>query len=312
MTQENMADRDGWIWHNGALVPWRDARVHVLTHTLHYGVGVFEGVRAYDTPRGPCIFRLEDHTRRLFDSAHILGLRIPYTPEQVNDAQIEVFRANELAEGYLRPMVYLGSEGMGLRAKGLSVNLCVAAWPWPDYMDADSRERGIRVRTSSYTRHHVNITMCKAKANGNYINSILALQEAIECGCDEALLLDNEGYVAEGSGENFFLVRDGVVHTPELTSCLAGITRDTILTLAGELGIEVRERRMTRDEVYIADEAFFTGTAAEVLPIRELDGRTIGTGRRGPVTERLQALYFEQVRGRRNEYPEWHAPVRGS
>jgi branched-chain amino acid aminotransferase len=312
MTEENLADRDGWIWQNGALVPWRDARVHVLTHTLHYGVGVFEGVRAYDTPRGPCIFRLEDHTRRLFDSAHILGLRIPYTPEQVNAAQLEVFRANELSEGYLRPMVYLGSEGMGLRAKGLSVNLCVAAWPWPDYMDADAREQGIKVRTSSYTRHHVNITMCKAKANGNYINSILALHEALECGCDEALLLDNEGYVAEGSGENVFLVRDGVIHTPELTSCLSGITRDTIVTLARALGIEVRERRITRDEVYIADEAFFTGTAAEVLPIRELDGRVIGSGRRGPVTERLQALYFDQVRGRRSEFPEWHAPVRGS
>jgi branched-chain amino acid aminotransferase len=312
MTQENLADRDGWIWQNGALVPWRDARVHVLTHTLHYGVGVFEGVRAYDTPRGPCIFRLEDHTRRLFDSAHILGLHIPYTAEQVNAAQLEVFRANELSEGYLRPMVYLGSEGMGLRAKGLSVNLCVAAWPWPDYMDADARERGIKVRTSSFTRHHVNVTMCKAKANGNYINSILALHEAIECGCDEALLLDTEGYVAEGSGENVFLVRDGVVHTPELTSCLAGITRDTIVHLARDLGIEVRERRITRDEVYIADEAFFTGTAAEVLPIRELDGHLIGGGRRGPVTERLQSLYFDQVRGRRNEYPQWHAPVRGS
>jgi branched-chain amino acid aminotransferase len=312
MTQNDMADRDGWIWQNGELVPWRDARVHVLTHTMHYGVGVFEGVRAYDTPRGPCIFRLEDHTRRLFNSAHILGLRIPYTPAEVNEAQRQVFRANDLPEGYLRPMVYLGSEGMGLRAKGLSVNLCVAAWPWPDYMDADSRERGIKVRTSSFTRHHVNITMCKAKANGNYINSILALHEAVDCGCDEALLLDNEGYVAEGTGENVFLVRGGVLHTPELTSCLDGITRNTILTLAADLGIEVRERRITRDEVYIADEAFFTGTAAEVLPIRELDGRAIGSGRRGPVTERLQSAYFDQVRGRRAEYPEWLAPVRDS
>jgi len=309
MTQNDFADRDGWIWQNGELVPWRDAKVHVLTHTLHYGVGVFEGVRAYATPRGPCIFRLEDHTRRLFDSAHILGLKIPYSPDQVNAAQCEVFRANELEEGYLRPMVYLGSEGMGLRATGLSVNLVIAAWPWPDYMDADSRDKGIKVRTSSYTRHHVNVTMCKAKANGNYINSILALHEAVECGCDEALLLDPEGYVAEGTGENIFLVKHGVLHTPELTSCLNGITRNTILHLAAEAGIEVCERRITRDEVYICDEAFFTGTAAEVLPIRELDGRRIGSGKRGPVTERLQAVYFDQVRGKRKAFPEWHAAV---
>ncbi len=305
----NFADRDGWIWQNGDLVPWRDAKVHVLTHTLHYGVGVFEGVRAYDTPRGPCIFRLHDHTRRLFNSAHILGLKIPYSPETVNEAQREVFHANGLTEGYLRPMVYLGSEGMGLRAEGLSVNLCIAAWPWPDYMTPEARELGIKVRTSSYTRHHVNITMCKAKANGNYINSILALHEAMEAGCDEALLLDNEGYVAEGTGENVFLVRDGVLHTPELTSCLDGITRNTIFHLAREMGVEIRERRITRDEVYIADEAFFTGTAAEVLPIRELDGRLIGNGRRGRVTERFQDAYFKQVRGQREAFPEWLTPV---
>ncbi|MEZ5560111.1 MAG: branched-chain amino acid transaminase [Pseudomonadales bacterium] len=309
MTQTNLADRDGWIWHNGELVPWRDAKVHVLTHTLHYGVGVFEGVRAYDTPRGPCIFRLREHTDRLFNSAHILGLKIPYDKAVVNEAQREVFRANGLAEGYLRPMVYLGSEAMGLRAKDLSVNLCVAAWPWPNYMDPEARERGIKVRTSSYTRHHVNITMCKAKANGNYINSILALHEALDSGCDEALLLDNEGYVAEGTGENVFLVKDGVLHTPELTSCLDGITRNTIFHLAREQGLTIRERRITRDEVYIADEAFFTGTAAEVLPIRELDHRVIGSGRRGPITERLQTTYFDQVRGRRSAFPEWLTPV---
>ncbi len=308
---ENLSDRDGWIWQNGKLVPWREAKVHVLTHTLHYGVGVFEGVRAYDTPRGPCIFRLDEHTRRLFDSAHILDLEIPFTPAEVSAAQREVFAANELKEGYLRPMVYLGAEAMGLRAKGLSVNLVVAAWPWPNYMDPESREVGIRVRTSSYTRHHVNITMCKAKSNGNYINSILALHEALDSGCDEALMLDNEGYVSEGTGENVFVVRDGVVHTPELTSCLAGITRDTVLTLARDEGLTVEERRITRDEVYIADEAFFTGTAAEVLPIRELDGRRIGTGARGPITERLQSVYFDQVRGQRNTYPEWLTPVGG-
>ena len=309
---DNLSDRDGWIWQNGDLVPWREATVHVLTHTLHYGVGVFEGVRAYDTPRGPCIFRLEAHTQRLFNSAHILGLEIPYSPEEVSAAQKAVFAANDLSEGYLRPMVHLGAEAMGLRAKDLSVNMVVAAWPWPNYMEPESREQGISVRTSSYTRHHVNITMCKAKANGNYINSILALHEALDAGCDEALMLDNEGYVAEGTGENVFIVRDGVLHTPELTSCLDGITRDSVITLAREAGYELIERRITRDEVYIADEAFFTGTAAEVLPIRELDGRRIGNGARGPVTETLQTLYFDQVRGAREAHPDWLTPVRGT
>ncbi|MDP6375022.1 MAG: branched-chain amino acid transaminase [Pseudomonadales bacterium] len=309
MSEESFADRDGWIWLNGQLVAWRDAKVHMLTHTLHYGLGVFEGVRAYATPKGSCIFRLHDHTDRLFDSAHILGIEIPYSKDEVNEAQRETFRANELDEGYLRPMVFLGSEAMGLRAKGVSINLSIATWPWPDYMDADSREKGIKVRTSSYTRHHVNITMCKAKANGNYINSILALHEALDSGCDEALLLDNEGYVAEGSGENVFIVRDGVLHTPELTSCLDGITRSTVLALAKDEGLDIIERRITRDEVYICDEAFFTGTAAEVLPIRDLDGRTIGDGRRGPITGRLQTLYFDQVRGRRNVYPDWLSQV---
>lgn len=309
MAEPNFADRDGFIWQNGELKPWRDATVHVLTHTLHYGLGVFEGVRAYDTPKGPCIFRLVDHTDRLFNSAHILGITIPYSRNEVNEAQRDTLRANELTEGYLRPMVYLGSEAMGLRAKGLTVNLTIATWPWPDYMDPEAREKGIAVKTSSYTRHHVNITMCKAKANGNYINSILALHEALDSGCDEALLLDNEGYVAEGSGENIFIVRNGVLHTPELTSCLDGITRNTVLHLADELGMDIRERRITRDEVYICDEAFFTGTAAEVLPIRELDRRMIGDGKRGPVTERIQSAYFDQVRGRRNAFPEWLSPV---
>ena len=309
MSTPSFADRDGFIWFNGELVPWRDAKVHVLTHTLHYGLGVFEGVRAYQTPKGPCIFRLREHTRRLFNSAHILGLKLPYSADEINAAQVETLRANALGEGYLRPMAFLGSEAMGLRAQGLTVNLTIAAWPWPNYMDEDARERGISVRTSSYTRHHVNITMCKAKANGNYINSILALHEALDSGCDEALLLDNEGYVAEGSGENIFIVRDGLLHTPELTSCLDGITRDTVFHLAREADLEIVERRITRDEVYICDEAFFTGTAAEVLPIRELDGRRIGNGQRGPVTERLQSAYFDQVRGQRNAFPEWHTPV---
>jgi branched-chain amino acid aminotransferase len=306
---KTFADRDGWIWMNGELVAWRDAKVHVLTHTLHYGLGVFEGVRAYGTPRGATIFRLNDHTERLFDSAHILGMKLPFTKDELNVAQCQVVKANGLDEAYLRPMCFLGSEQMGLRAEGLSVNVSIAAWPWPSYMDPGASERGIKVRTSSYTRHHVNITMCKAKANGNYINSLLALREALDCGADEALLLDAEGYVAEGSGENVFVVQDGVLTTPELTSCLNGVTRRTLLTLAEEAGLKVRERRITRDEVYIADEAFFTGTAAEVLPIRQLDGRDIGNGGRGPITEKLQALYFDQVRGKRNVHPEWLTPV---
>jgi branched-chain amino acid aminotransferase len=301
----NFADRDGLIWFDGELVPWRDAKVHVLTHTLHYGLGVFEGVRAYATDQGPAIFRMQDHTDRLFRSAHILSMKLPFTKEQINAAQIDVVKQNKLKEAYLRPMCFYGSEGMGLRAEGLKSHCIIAAWEWPSYMSPEAIVAGIKVRTSSYTRHHVNITMCKAKANGNYINSMLALKEALDSGCEEALLLDNEGYVAEGSGENIFLVQNGKLVTPELTSCLEGITRATIFSFAEELGLEVRERRITRDEVYVADEAFFTGTAAEVLPIRELDGRVIGNGARGPITEKLQSLYFDQVRGKRAEYPEW-------
>ncbi|WOG28469.1 branched-chain amino acid transaminase [Endozoicomonas sp. 8E] len=306
----SFADRDGVIWFDGKLVPWREAQTHVLTHTLHYGMGVFEGVRAYSTDKGPAIFRLEEHTDRLFRSAHILGMKIPYSREELIEAQKLVVRENGLDSAYLRPMCFLGSEGMGLRAEGLTVHCIIAAWNWPSYMDPDAKEKGIKIRTSSYTRHHVNITMCKAKANGNYMNSMLALREALDSGCEEALLLDNEGYVAEGSGENIFIVKeDGILYTPELTSCLEGITRDTIIRFAGELGLEVREKRITRDEVYIAKEAFFTGTAAEVLPIREHDGRIIGSGQRGPITEQLQTMYFDQVQGQREAYPEWLAHV---
>jgi branched-chain amino acid aminotransferase len=282
----------------------------VLTHTFHYGLGVFEGVRAYETAdQGACIFRLKEHTDRLFRSAKILQMDMPFDKDTLNEAQREVVRVNNLKEGYIRPMCFLGSEGMGLRADNLKTHVMVAAWPWPSYMDPEARDRGIRVRTSSYTRHHVNITMCKAKANGNYINSILALREALDAGCEEALLLDNEGYVAEGSGENVFLVRDGTIYTPELTSCLEGITRDSIFRIAADLGYQVKERRITRDEVYIADEAFFTGTAAEVVPIRELDSRPIGSGSRGPLTEKLQSIYFDTVRGREAQYAEWLTPV---
>ncbi|AHK78110.1 branched-chain amino acid aminotransferase [Ectothiorhodospira haloalkaliphila] len=300
-----MADRDGLIWYDGEMVPWREAKTHVLTHTLHYGMGVFEGVRAYLTDRGPAIFRLGDHTRRLFRSAHILGMTIPYTPDELNAAQVAAVRDNKLTSAYLRPMCFFGAEGMGLRADNLKVHAIVAAWEWGAYLGDESLERGIRVKTSSYSRHHVNVTMCKAKANGNYMNSMMALQEAQGCGCDEALLLDTEGYVAEGSGENFFMVYDGVIYTPELTSALDGITRRTIITLADECGIEVREKRITRDEVYVADEAFFTGTAAEVTPIRELDGRSIGNGSRGSITEKLQTLYFDVVKGRHPKHDEW-------
>ena len=300
-----MADRDGVIWFNGELVPWREANVHVLTHTLHYGVGVFEGMRAYNTPRGAAIFRLHDHTRRMFRSAHILGMNLPYTFDEINEACVTVVRKNELSAAYVRPICFYGSEAMGLRADCLGVHVAVAAWEWGAYLGDEGLEKGIRIRTSSFTRHHVNISMCKAKAVGHYINSILALQEAIECGYDEALLLDNEGYVAEGSGENIFIVRDGMIYTPDLTSALEGVTRDTIMVFARDLGMEVEEKRLTRDEVYIADEAFFTGSAAEVTPVVELDNRTIGTGRRGPVTRKLQTLFFDQVQGRKVRRPDW-------
>jgi branched-chain amino acid aminotransferase len=306
----SMDDRDGLIWFDGEMVPWRDAKIHVLTHTLHYGMGVFEGVRAYKTDsNGTCIFRLKEHTDRLFRSAKILGMEMPFEKDQVNDAARAVVRENNLEEAYLRPMCFLGSEGMGLRADGLKTHMIIASWDWPSYMSPEATEKGIIVRTSSLTRHHVNIAMTKAKANGNYINSIMALREALQTGADEALMLDVEGFVAEGSGENFFMVRDGVIYTPETTSCLEGITRATVMQLANEMGYEMREKRITRDEVYVADEAFFTGTAAEVLPIRELDNRAIGEGSRGPITEALQSAYFAHVKGRRPGHDEWLAPV---
>ena len=301
----SMADRDGVIWFDGEMRPWRDATTHVLTHTLHYGMGVFEGVRAYHAEQGTAIFRLREHTDRLFRSAHILQMPMPFDKDTLNQAQLDVVRENGLDSAYLRPMCFYGSEGMGLRADNLKVHVIVAAWEWGAYLGKENLEKGIRIRTSSYTRHHVNITMCKAKANGNYMNSMLALNEAMTDGYDEAMLLDNEGYVAEGSGENIFIVRNGVLYTPDLTSALEGITRDTVMTLAQEQGLEIREKRITRDEVYIADEAFFTGTAAEVTPIREVDNRTIGAGSRGPITEKLQTLYFDQVHGRRSEHAGW-------
>jgi branched-chain amino acid aminotransferase len=301
----SMADRDGVIWYDGELVPWREATTHVLTHTLHYGMGIFEGIRAYKTDRGTAIFRLQEHTERFFRSAKILGMKMSLDVETVNQACRTVMRENKLRDGYLRPMSFYGSEGMGLRADNLQVHTIVAAWPWPAYLGDEGLERGIRVRVASYTRHHVNAAMAKAKCNGNYVNSTMALQEALRDGFDEAILLDAQGYVAEGSGENIFMVRRGKLYTPPLTSVLDGITRSTILTLCDELGLEVQERLMTRDELYVADEVFFTGTAAEVTPIREIDGREIGNGRRGPITERLQTLYFDQVYGRREQHSDW-------
>ena len=302
----SMEDRDGVIWFDGKMTPWRDAKVHVLTHTLHYGMGVFEGVRAYKTDDGrTAIFRLPEHTDRLFNSAKIMQMAIPFSKDEVSIAQINAVKDNHLDSAYLRPMCFYGSEGMGLRADNLKTHVIVAAWEWGAYLGEDNMKNGLRIKTSSYTRHHVNISMCKAKANGHYINSMLALQEALSDGYDEALLLDNEGYVAEGSGENIFIITKGVIYTPDLTSALDGITRNTIMTLANDLGYEVREKRITRDEIYIADEAFFSGTAAEVTPIRELDNRTIGSGTRGPVTEKLQSLYFDVVHGRAEKYKHW-------
>lgn len=307
-----MSQKDGFIWFDGKLVPWKEANIHVLTHSLHYGMGIFEGLRAYPTPRGPAIFRLQDHTDRFFRSAHIMKMPMPFDKQTLNRAQSEVIARNNLSAGYIRPICFYGSEGMGLRADNLKSHVAIAAWEWGAYLGKEGLEKGIKVRTSSYTRHHVNIMMCKAKATGNYVNSMLALDEALASGCDEALLLDPEGYVAEGSGENFFLIRNNVLYTPQLTSCLEGVTRATIITFAQDLGMKVEERSITRDEVYVADECFFTGTAAEVTPIREVDGRKIGSGTRGPITEKLQSLYFDQVYGRKVSHPEWMTYVNES
>ena len=301
----SMADRDGVIWYDGKMVNWRDATTHVLTHTLHYGMGVFEGVRAYKTDKGTAIFRLKEHTDRLFRSAHILQMKMPYNKEQMMEAQKAAVRENNLESAYMRPMAFYGAEAMGISAKTLSTHVIVAAWKWGAYMGQDALDNGIRVKTSSFSRHHVNITMCKAKANGNYMNSILAHQEAALDGYDEALLLDVDGFVAEGSGENIFIIRNGKLYTPDLTSALEGITRDTIVQLAAEIGLSVIEKRITRDEVYSADEAFFTGTAAEVTPIRELDRRSIGTGTAGPITKQLQKMYFDAVTGKSAKHADW-------
>ena len=301
----SMADRDGKIWKNGKLVDWRDANLHMLTHSLHYGMAVFEGVRAYKTIDGTAIFRLREHTQRLFNSAKIFQMAIPFDMDTLIEAQKEVVRANQLESCYLRPLVWIGSEKMGVSARGNTIHVGIAAWPWGAYLGEEGLKRGIRVKTSSFTRHHVNVSMVRAKASGYYINSILANQEVTAEGYDEALLLDTDGYVSEGAGENVFLIRNGKIYTPDLASCLDGITRDAVLTMARDLSIDVIEKRITRDELYCADEAFFTGTAAEITPIRELDNRQIGIGSRGPVTEKLQSLFFDVVGGKAPQYQHW-------
>lgn len=309
-----MADRDGKIWMDGQLVDWRDAKIHVLSHTLHYGCGAFEGVRAYNTADGTAIFRLAEHTERLFNSAKILRMKIPFSQEEMIEAQRQVVRENKLESCYLRPLIWIGSERLGVSPRGNTIHAMVAAWSWGAYLGEEGMRRGIRVKTSSYTRHHVNITMTQAKAVSNYTNSILANMEALDDGYDEALLLDASGFVSEGAGENIFVVKGGVIYTPDLSAgALNGITRNTILHIAKDLGIEVVQKRITRDEVYIADEAFFTGTAAEVTPIRELDRIEIGNrgdgGSRGPVTEKVQSAFFDIVNGRNPKYAHWLTKV---
>jgi branched-chain amino acid aminotransferase len=305
----SMNDRDGFIWYDGKLVPWREATTHVLTHSLHYGLSIFEGVRAYKTVNGTAIFRLKEHTDRLFNSAHIYRMPMPWDKETVMAAHKEVVRANKLESCYLRPIAFYGSEKMGVSPKGAKTHVAIAAWPWGAYLGQDALEQGIRVKTASFARHHVNVTMCRAKIAGSYTNSILANMEATENGYDEALLLDVDGFVAEGSGENLFMIKDGVLYEPEVASALIGVTRVTVHTLAKELGYTVVSKRLTRDDIYTADEAFFTGTAAEITPIRELDNRQIGAGKRGPITARIQSLFFDVVNGRVPAHADWLAQV---
>ncbi len=305
----SMSDRDGFIWYDGQLVPWRDATTHVLTHSLHYGLSVFEGVRAYHTDIGTAIFRLAEHTNRLFNSAHIYQMAMPFDRKTIMDAHCEVVRRNELDSCYIRPLVFYGSEKMGVSPKGAQVHVAIAAWPWGAYLGEEALKQGIRVKISSFARQHVNVTMPRAKVASTYANSILANAEALDHGYDEAILLDTDGFVAEGSGENIFIVKDGVLCEPEIASALTGITRSTIHSLAADLGIPVHTKRLTRDDLYIADEAFFTGTAAEVTPIREIDQRMIGSGSRGPVTEKLQNAFFDVVNARNTNYHHWLTQV---
>ncbi len=304
-----MDDRDGKIWMDGKLTDWRNAKIHVLTHSLHYGMSVFEGVRAYKTDKGTVIFRLVEHTKRLLNSAKIFQMNVPYDMDTLMEAQKQVIRENRLETGYIRPIIWIGSEALGISARNNTIHTAIATWTWGAYLGEDGMSRGIRVKISSFSRHHVNVSLVRAKASGYYINSILANQEATADGYDEAMLLDTEGFVSEGSGENVFIVKNGKLYTPDLASCLDGITRDSVITLAKDAGIEVIEKRITRDEVYCADEVFFSGTAAEITPIREVDNRQIGSGSRGPVTEKIQSLFFDAVSGKNPKYAHWLSPV---
>ncbi|MCX7946202.1 MAG: branched-chain amino acid transaminase [Hydrogenophilus sp.] len=301
----SLSDRDGVIWYDGRLVPWREATTHVLTHSLHYGLSVFEGVRAYHTERGTAIFRLREHTERLLNSAKIYQMPIPYTLDELMEAQKQVVRENELTACYIRPIAFYGSEKMGLNPTGAKVHVAIAAWPWGAYLGEEGLTRGIRVKTSSYQRQHVNVTMPRAKVASTYANSILANLEVTRQGYHEALLLDTMGFVAEGAGENLFIVKNGQLIEPEISCALIGITRDTVHHIARDLAIPLHTRRLTRDDIYIADEAFFTGTAAEITPIRELDDRPIGNGARGPITTRIQERFYAIVNGQLPEYDHW-------
>ena len=307
---DSMADRDGFIWMNGTFVPWRDASVHILTHTLHYGMGVFEGIRCYQIKNGGAVFRLDDHIRRLFNSAKIFEIKIPYDVNKIKYAILELIEKNSLKSCYIRPLVFYGSEKMGLSTEGCSVNVSIAAWAWGTYLGDDGLNNGIKVKTSSFSRHHVNSALVRAKACGHYINSILAHQEVARHGYDEALILDTDGYVSEGAGENIFIVRNGTLLTTDLSTCLEGITRDTVISLARELGFHLVEKRITRDEIYSAEEAFFTGTAAEITPIVSLDDRKIGAGRRGTITKKLQDLFFDIVNGNNKSHENWLTHVK--
>ena len=300
--------KDGFIWMDGEYVEWSQAKVHVLTHTLHYGLGVFEGVRAYLTDEGTKIFRLEDHTNRLFESADAVNMEIPFSKDKLNDVQKEIFKVNNLEEGYIRPMCFYGAQGMGLRADNLKTHCIVAAWEWPSYMSPEAFDEGIKIKISSYKRQTNNL-VSRSKVNGNYVTSIMALQEAMQEGFDEALLLDDEDNISEGSGENLFLVKDGMLFTPDLAASLNGITRKSIISLAQEEGIEVKVKKINLNEILDADELFFTGTAAEVVPIRTVDQNIIANGQRGPITTILQKKYFDQVRGKRNSFSEWLTPI---
>ena len=304
----NLSDLDGYIWFDGKIVDWKEAQTHVLTYTLHYGLGVFEGVRAYLTPKGTSIFRLDEHTQRLFKSAKTIGMKIPFSSEELIEAQRKIVSLNNLKESYIRPMCFYGSEGLGIRFDNLSVHTIVAAWEWPHYMEPEAQEKGISVKVSSFKRQ-VRNEVANAKINGNYVQSTVALNEAIEQGFEETLLLDSEGFIAEGSGENFFMVKDNKLITPELDACLDGITRRTIISLAKELEVDFEERKILLEEALESDEAFFTGTAVEVMPINAIDKKSIADGLRGPVTEKLQNAYLDQVRGKRSGNEDWHTPV---